>query len=209
MYPLMAAAGLLVVANNLFGDLLANDDWVGMGVSSHVPLSAVPACPALLAPCGMYRCTPCTAVGAGLHTFRTTATNTLAGGLSVQLEMVCVWVWDVKQSDRGWHVRQANKSVRLGYVNYNTQLLTRGKTTNSVTSNVWFRFCIVIHSQFKKATKAISHCHTLNSYGVTSLFTIKWHPRATLGTRRVRKRYQYGTINICKSRLEVHFANTF
>ena len=34
-------------------------------------------------------------------------------------------------------------------------------------------------------------------------------PRATLGTRRVRKRYQYGTINICKSRLEVHLANTF
>ena len=92
MYPLMAAAGLLVVANNLFGDLLANDDWMGMGVSYHVPLSAVPACPALLAPCGMYRCTPCTAVSAGLHTFRTTATNTLADGLNVQLEMVYVWV---------------------------------------------------------------------------------------------------------------------
>ena len=91
MYPLMAAAGLLVVANNLFGDLLAND-WVGMEVSSHVPLSAVAACPVLLAPCGMDRCTPCTAVSAGVHTFRTTATNTLAGGLSVQLEIVCVWV---------------------------------------------------------------------------------------------------------------------
>ena len=35
------------------------------------------------------------------------------------------------------------------------------------------------------------------------------YPRATIGTRRVRKRYQYGTINICKSRLEVHLANTF
>ena len=34
-------------------------------------------------------------------------------------------------------------------------------------------------------------------------------PRATLGTRRVRKRYHNGTINICKSRLEVHLANTF
>ena len=32
---------------------------------------------------------------------------------------------------------------------------------------------------------------------------------ATLGTKRVPKRYQNGTINICKSRLEVHLANTF
>ena len=30
-----------------------------------------------------------------------------------------------------------------------------------------------------------------------------------IDTRRVRKRYQNGTINICKSRLEVHLANTF
>ena len=34
-------------------------------------------------------------------------------------------------------------------------------------------------------------------------------PVATLGTKRVPKRYQNGTINICKSRLEVHLAYTF
>ena len=44
----------------------------------------------------------------------------------------------------------------------------------------------------------------------SSLFSARyWPPRAILGTRRVRKRYQSGTINICKSRLEVHLANTF
>ena len=39
--------------------------------------------------------------------------------------------------------------------------------------------------------------------------TSHYYTRATLGTRRVRKRYQNGIINICKSRLEVHLANTF
>ena len=33
-------------------------------------------------------------------------------------------------------------------------------------------------------------------------------PVETLGTRRVPKRYRNGTINICKSKLEVHFVNT-
>ena len=34
------------------------------------------------------------------------------------------------------------------------------------------------------------------------------NPVATLGTRRVLKRYRNSTINICKSRLEVHLVNT-
>ena len=43
---------------------------------------------------------------------------------------------------------------------------------------------------------------------LTSVHFEKDIPVATLGTRRVLKRYRNSTINICKSRLEVHFVNT-
>ena len=43
---------------------------------------------------------------------------------------------------------------------------------------------------------------------LTSVHFEKDIPVATLGTRRVLKRYRNGTINICKSRLEVHLVNT-
>ena len=49
----------------------------------------------------------------------------------------------------------------------------------------------------------------LGSQRAGSPCSVVVRPVATLGARRVPKRYRNGIVKICKTRLEVHLANTF
>ena len=81
-------------------------------------------------------------------------------------------------------------------------------------SNLQVNYMVTVSIRYLLLFSLYVCFHVLNAWvvGVASgvcVLSSESHPRATLGTRRIRKRYQYGTINICKSRLEVHLANTF
>ena len=135
--------------------------------------------------------------------------------LCQNVTQVTLWVCAMqtcKQTERQEYTRTQHTHART-----HTQARTYARTHAHARTHARTHTHTHTHTQICTHARTHARTHTHSRYlahtafSRLAAFSTRYGPlpRATLGTRRVRKRYQYGTINICKSRLEVHLANTF